>query len=95
MSKSPATLPVDAAFNTAQVLTELKKADLTAQDVLKIEKILRDKGLVSLIIRKDTPQAELFTDYLSRFWDYDRSYRFSRKSGMPLDKPKKRNYIIS
>jgi integrase len=65
--------PVETVFCVAQVLDQLKKANLTAQDVAKIEKILQDKGLAVLIVHKDTPQAELFTDYLSRFWDYDRS----------------------
>jgi integrase len=65
--------PVDAVLNTAQIISELKKADLSAQDVLKIEKVLQDKGLVTFIIQKETRAAELFEEYLTCFWDYDRS----------------------
>jgi hypothetical protein len=46
---------------------------LFVQDIRKIEKILRDKGLVSLIVQKDAPGAEPLIDYLIRFWDYERS----------------------
>jgi hypothetical protein len=72
--KQPKTVPrpVDEALSIAQVLSELKQADISSQDVQKIEKILQDKGLIPLI-RKDTPQAELLEDYLTRFWDYEKS----------------------
>jgi integrase len=65
--------PVAVELSNAQLLSELRKAALTSQDVLKIEKILREKGLVTLIVQKDTPGAELLEDYLTRFWDYERS----------------------
>jgi integrase len=66
-------------LNTAQVITGLRNADLSAQDVLKIEKILQDKGLVTLVIQKEAKAAELFEDYLTRFWDYDRSEYVAEK----------------
>ncbi|MDR2071917.1 MAG: tyrosine-type recombinase/integrase [Spirochaetaceae bacterium] len=68
-----------------QLLASLKEAELTESDVVKIEKILRDKGLATLIVRKDTPQAELFTDYLTRFWDYDKSPYVEEKHSHKLN----------
>jgi hypothetical protein len=68
-----------------QLLASLKEAEITESDIVKIEKILRDKGLVTLIVRKDSPQAELFTDYLARFWDYDRSPYVEEKHSHKLN----------
>jgi integrase len=65
--------PVDALINTNQVLSSLKQVDLAAQDVVKIEKILKDRGLVETIVKRDSREAELVVDYLRRFWDYDQS----------------------
>ena len=44
------TLPLAVKLNSTQVLSELKKAELTNQDVKRIEKILKEKGLVQTII---------------------------------------------
>jgi hypothetical protein len=55
------------------VLSSLKQVDLAAQDVVKIEKILKDRGLVETIVKRDSKEAELVVDYLRRFWDYDQS----------------------
>jgi integrase len=60
-------------LSVAQLLSELKKAELSDTDVVKIEKILKEKGLVNLIVRKDTPESETFESYLTHFWDYERS----------------------
>jgi integrase len=49
------------------------------QDVLKIEKILKDRGLVEAIIRKGSKEAELVTDYLRCFWNYDQSPYIAEK----------------
>jgi integrase len=65
--------PIADLLTNAQLLSGLKEANLSAQDVVKIEKILQEKGLVSLIVRKNMQAAELLEDYLLRFWDYDRS----------------------
>jgi hypothetical protein len=51
----------------------LKEADLGYQDLGKIEKILKEKGLVSVIVPKGTPESQLFEDYITGFWNYDRS----------------------
>jgi len=53
-----------------QILLAMKQIELTDHDVLKIEKILKDQGLVETIIKKDSKETELVTEYLKRFWDY-------------------------
>ncbi|GHV75076.1 hypothetical protein AGMMS49940_23780 [Spirochaetia bacterium] len=70
-SQSPR--PLDALISSNQLFLGLKRLDLTAQDVLKIEKILKEKGLVETIVKKGFKEAEAMEDYLGRFWDYDRS----------------------
>ncbi|GHU97970.1 hypothetical protein FACS189483_05310 [Spirochaetia bacterium] len=76
--------PLSLELTTAQVLSELKKSDLTGQDVLKIEKILKEKGLIDLIVRKNAPEAEPLVEYLRRFWDYDRSPYVEEKQSHKL-----------
>jgi hypothetical protein len=65
--------PATTVLSIAQVLQELKLVELNFQDIPKIEKILRDKGLVTAIIQPEIRAAEIFTDYLIRFWDYETS----------------------
>jgi integrase len=60
-------------LSTSEILQGLKKVELTDQDVLVIEKILQNKGLISVLVRKNSPQDELAADFCSRFWDYDKS----------------------
>ncbi|MFP3091439.1 site-specific integrase [Treponema sp. TIM-1] len=66
-------MSIDSALHTLRVVNELKAITLTSQDVMRIEKILREKGLANFIARNNTPGAELLEDYLKRFWDYDSS----------------------
>jgi integrase len=65
--------PLNVTLHNAQILSELKKAELTKQDVFKIGQILSEKGLIRTIILQESPEAESFEDFLTRFWDYDRS----------------------
>jgi integrase len=65
--------PVEALINANQVFSALKQVDLVPQDVIKIEKILKDRGLVETIVKKGSKEAELVIDYLRRFWDYSQS----------------------
>jgi hypothetical protein len=65
--------PVAAVIDIANTLDELKKAVLTPKDLPKIEKILQEKGLASLIIGTHSPEAEPFVGFLRRFWDYEKS----------------------
>ena len=64
---------LETLINTNQLFFALKQIELTAQDVIKIEKILKDRGLVETIVRKSSKEAESVIDYLKRFWDYDQS----------------------
>jgi integrase len=68
-----APMGIDSALYTLQVVNGLKSASLTTQDVLRIEKILRDKGLANFIAQNNSPGAESLEDYLTRFWDYEKS----------------------
>jgi hypothetical protein len=79
---------LDALINVNHLFQALKQLELTTQDVLKIEKILKDRGLVETIIRKDSKEAELVTDYLRRFWDYNQSPYIAdkRSHGIKLGK---------
>jgi integrase len=65
--------PLDALINANQVITALKQVDLTAHDVVKIEKVLKDRGFVEVIVKKGSKEGEPVIDYLRRFWDYDQS----------------------
>jgi integrase len=71
--EAPSPRPLDAVISASQVFAVLKQADLTAQDVVKIEKILKGRGLAETIIKKGAKEAEPLIGYLRRFWDYDRS----------------------
>jgi integrase len=88
-SKTPvlgASRPISEALDSTQLLFGLKNANLTAPDVDKIEKILKEKGLITSIIKVNTPSSELFISYLKRFWDYENSpyikERLSHKLGL-------------
>jgi integrase len=71
--EAPSPRPLDALINTNQVFTALKQVDLSTRDVQKIEKILKDRGLVETIVKKGSKEGEPVADYLRRFWDYDQS----------------------
>jgi integrase len=62
-----------AHLEVSQLLTEIKVANLDHQDVKKIEAILMDKGLISMMVLHRFPEAELFTDFLTRFWTFEES----------------------
>ena len=64
---------VTAHFEIGQLLTEIKAETLDQQDVRKTEKILVEKGLVSLIVLRSSPKTEPFGNFLTRFWTYEES----------------------
>jgi integrase len=68
-----ASVPLKSVFTMSRILDGLKKATVTTQDVVKIEKILRDQGLIKHIAYTDNVGVELFTEFLEKFWDYERS----------------------
>jgi integrase len=62
-----------AHLEVNQLLTEIKAANLDHQDMKKIEAVLIDKGLISRVILQNSPESELFADYLIRFWTHAES----------------------
>jgi hypothetical protein len=74
---------VTTHLEVSQILTELKVANLDLQDVKKMEAILVGKGLISLMVLKNSPETESLGDFLTRFWTYDESpYRSLRQIGL-------------
>jgi hypothetical protein len=65
--------PLSTHLEVSQLLSEIKAATLDHQDVKKIEAILVDKGLISKMVLQSSPESELFSDFLTRFWTYDES----------------------
>jgi hypothetical protein len=59
------------------VFAALKQADLTAQDVVKIEKILKGRGMAETIIKKGAKEAEPLIGYLPPNSVCDLKSRFS------------------
>jgi hypothetical protein len=51
----------------------IRKTDLTPQNAERIVAALKTRGLIETAIVKAGPGSELFTAFLSRFWDYDES----------------------
>jgi hypothetical protein len=72
--------PIDVLISSNQLFLGLKQLDLTVQDVLKFEKILKNKGLIETTVKKYSKESEGMLDYLRRFWDYDRSHLYHRKA---------------
>ena len=65
--------PITAHLETNQLFSEIKMAKLDLQDMKNLESLLIEKGLISLLVLKDSPEAELFETYLERFWTFDAS----------------------
>jgi integrase len=65
--------PLSTHLEVSQLLSEIKAATLDHQDMKKIEAILVDKGLILMMVLKSSPESELFSDFLTRFWTYDES----------------------
>jgi hypothetical protein len=71
--EAPAIRSVESMIGANQLIQALKQSELTQQDVLKIEKVLQEKGLVETVIKKGSKESEEALAYLRRFWDYDKS----------------------
>lgn len=55
------------------ILDALRGMNLTPADASSIIEILDKKHLISTILTKSDAGAEIFTDFLSRFWNYETS----------------------
>jgi hypothetical protein len=64
---------LDEFIGMNQVLAALKRLELTTQDIEKIEEILKNRGLINVIIKKLSKEADPADAYLRRFWNYDES----------------------
>lgn len=71
--EAPDRRTVESLIGANQLVQALKQTDLTQQDVVKIEKVLQEKGFVETVIKKDSKESEETLTYLRRFWDYDQS----------------------
>jgi integrase len=75
----PEPRPVNTLFEVKEIFKALKTADITQEDVRKIEKILQERELVETIIVKGSKSSEPFVEYLRRFWNYQESPYFAEK----------------
>jgi integrase len=72
-SENEAPIPLKSVFTMTRILDELKNTTLTIQDVVKIEKIFLEQGLIKHITYADNAGVDLFTEFLQKFWDYEKS----------------------
>jgi integrase len=61
------------AFTIASVLAAVRTEELTSSDAEKIAQALKARGLLLSYVTPGTQGAELFNDFLTRFWTYDKS----------------------
>jgi integrase len=64
---------VTEELTISQILTSLANITLTSKDITKMEKILKDQGLITAIVQKNSSGSQLFVDFLDKFWNYEKS----------------------
>jgi integrase len=57
----------------SSLLNTIKADSITPEDAERIVKVLKDRGLVEIAVLKDRQKPEILSEFLLRFWDYDRS----------------------
>jgi len=67
------------AFTIASVLAAVRTEELTTSDAARIAEALKARGLLLTYSTPGSPGAELFTDFLTRFWSYDKSPYIAEK----------------
>jgi len=67
-------------FTMARVLESLKHEALTPDDCQRIVDVLTKRGLLASATLAGSPGAELFTDFLTRFWTFEKSPYVKEKS---------------
>jgi integrase len=65
--------PVKEEISLDQAMTALKNTPLTKEDVSKIEKILQNQGLITMIVQKNSSVSQDFMAFLRNFWTYESS----------------------
>jgi len=82
--------PIEQAAGIEAVIKSIRKSELNSDDALRIVDVLKSMGLIDVSAVKNTGRGAVpFVDFLSAFWDYDKSeyikdklshgYRFSRR----------------
>jgi len=70
---TPATRPASEYFGVSRVLDSLKQEALTSDDCQRIVDVLIKRRLLASATLAGSPGAELFTDFLTRFWNFKES----------------------
>lgn len=65
--------PVDSVTGTKRLIAQLRTADMGATDARAIVALLKERGFITAATLADTKESEPFIEYLTRFWDHDRS----------------------
>jgi integrase len=65
--------PLEVAAGIESILKSIRKADINADDALRIVQALKDRGLIDIAAVKSGKGAVLFTEFLEEFWDYEAS----------------------
>jgi len=82
--------PIEEVAGIESIIKSIRKAELNADDALRIVSTLKGIGLIDTIAVKNTGRGAVpFIQFLESFWDYDKSeyiqdkithgYRFSRR----------------
>ena len=82
--------PIEESAGIDGVIKTIRKADLNADDALRIVAKLKSMGLIDIAAVKNTGRGAIpFVQFLSDFWDFDKSeyiqdklahgYRFTRR----------------
>ena len=82
--------PIEEAAGIETIIRVIRKSDINADDALRIVSTLKSLGLIDIAAVKNTGRGAVpFADFLSEFWDYDKSdyirdrlahgYSFSRR----------------
>jgi len=66
--------PLEETAGIEGILRAIRKADLNADDALRIVSALKDRGLIDISATKSTGQGAIpFVKFLETFWDFDKS----------------------
>jgi len=96
--------PIDQAAGIETIVRSIRKAELTAEDGLRIVSVLKSMGLIDVSAVKNTGRGAVpFVQFLESFWDFEKSeyiqdkiahgYRFSRRYAHECQKRVKNELI--
>jgi len=82
--------PLEEVAGIENIVKSILRADINADDAMRIVTTLKNMGLIDIAVVKNTGRGAVpFIDFLETFWDFDRSeyiqdklthgYRFSRR----------------